>query len=936
MRFNTSHKKVVIVRIFLSVFLLAGLIFNFTIIKAEASGILPPNNPASNVPPNPNFNNSCSYTGSQDNSVGCYLAALTAIDNAILGEGSTPLDMPSNFLSLTYPQQLYVISNEERVARGLTPITGITSQLDSAAQTAADNSQDPVAPSGYNYTSWGSNWAGGLPSALASDYMWMYEDGPGGGNLDCTSTNTSGCWGHRDNILGSYQCNPCSQGDGYSNNPAPIDGQVYSPSYTELFVGDDSGQQLSYTFTWSQVLANLVPSPSVSSLSTQNVVSGQQVTIYGSNLTDTTEVLVGTNIITNFTQVSSSQISFSVPQIANGSYTVQTLTPGGISNSTSSSELTVGPIPNPPTNVYAVAGDQQAMVTWTAPTSASPITGYTVSVYIGNVLQTTVNVSGTPPNNFISVGSLTNGQSYTFEVSATDVYGTSSNSSVSNSVIPSTSSLPQVAEVSPGSGPITGNSTVTILGVNFNGTTGVNFGSIAAVSFSVISNTEITAVSSAVSSPATVNVEVVNSSGTSSTSTQDQFQYLSGSPYFPLTPFRIMDTRPSSGYNYAGQKMLPNQVDPLTVVGTFGTQSVPTNASSVVLNVTITDAQSTGGFLTIYPYGSSEPTTSNINWNAGDTKATLVIVKVGSGGQIDIANGPIGSTDVVVDVMGYYGPYVSATDQGAFVSLNPDRLIDTRPNSGFEGSGQTLSAGSTTNFQITGVGDLPSAGVSAVVLEITVTDTSSNGGYLTVWPTGQTQPETSVVNWSQGETIANRVVVGVDQSSSNYGQISVYNPFGTTDLVVDVEGYFTAQSVSPGSLDSQIGYFNPIVPFRVCDTRANTNNQCTGDTLTSTNQQITINIAGLSSGSSSVPSDTSATPPVAVVANITAANTTQWSFLTVWPTGQSQPGTSDLNWTAAIWATSNMDEVLLGGGQLNIANPFGSTDVIVDVFGWYS
>ena len=36
---------------------------------------------------------------------------------------------------------------------------------------------------------------------LAAMYGWMYYDGPGGYNLDCTATKTSGCWGHRDAIL---------------------------------------------------------------------------------------------------------------------------------------------------------------------------------------------------------------------------------------------------------------------------------------------------------------------------------------------------------------------------------------------------------------------------------------------------------------------------------------------------------------------------------------------------------------------------------------------------------------------------------------------------------------------------------------------------------------------------------------------------------------
>jgi hypothetical protein len=46
-----------------------------------------------------------------------------------------------------------------------------------------------------------ANWDGGDSSALKADFGWIYDDGPGSGNLDCTSSDTSGCWGHRHDIV---------------------------------------------------------------------------------------------------------------------------------------------------------------------------------------------------------------------------------------------------------------------------------------------------------------------------------------------------------------------------------------------------------------------------------------------------------------------------------------------------------------------------------------------------------------------------------------------------------------------------------------------------------------------------------------------------------------------------------------------------------------
>jgi hypothetical protein len=53
-----------------------------------------------------------------------------------------------------------------------------------------------------------SNWAG-TSDPLLADFVWMYDDGPGGGNLECRPpTDNGGCWGHRQNILGSYGPHP--------------------------------------------------------------------------------------------------------------------------------------------------------------------------------------------------------------------------------------------------------------------------------------------------------------------------------------------------------------------------------------------------------------------------------------------------------------------------------------------------------------------------------------------------------------------------------------------------------------------------------------------------------------------------------------------------------------------------------------------------------
>jgi hypothetical protein len=99
--------------------------------------------------------------------------------------------------------------------------------------------------------------------------------------------------------------------------------------------------------------------------------------------------------------------------------------------------------PAAPTGVSATAGDGFATVRWTAPpNSGSPVTGYTVTPYVGTTAQTPMTVTGNPPATTATVTGLTNGTAYTFKVTATNAIGTSPASAASNAVTPGTVATP--------------------------------------------------------------------------------------------------------------------------------------------------------------------------------------------------------------------------------------------------------------------------------------------------------------------------------------------------------------------------------------------------------------------------------------------------------------------------------------------------------------
>lgn len=234
--------------------------------------------------------------------------------------------------------------------------------------------------------------------------------------------------------------------------------------------------------------------------------------------------------------------------------------------------------------------------------------------------------------------------------------------------------------------------------------------------------------------------------------------------------------------------------------------SIPSTASALSVNLTVTDTTASG-YLTTYPANQTRPTTSNINWAQGETIAASQVITLSQTGAVSIYNGSSGYADLIIDAYGYFTLASQTPSSGLYNAVNPTRLVDTRSGSGYQLSGQTLTPGATKSFSVDGQGPIPATGVSAVVLNVTATDTTS-WGYLSVYPAGTTKPVTSSVNWSApNTTIANRVIVGVGSN----GQISIYNALGQTNVIVDVDGYFS------NSGDE----FFPIPPYRLCDTRSN-------------------------------------------------------------------------------------------------------------------
>lgn len=267
--------------------------------------------------------------------------------------------------------------------------------------------------------------------------------------------------------------------------------------------------------------------------------------------------------------------------------------------------------------------------------------------------------------------------------------------------------------------------------------------------------------------------------------------------------------------------------------------------------------------------------------------------------------GSLGAGIAGAEVVGH----ATAVTSGTYVPLTPARITDTRAASGFPNAGSTLTAGGTLNVTVEGAGGVPTSGVAAVVLNVTaVNETASS--YVSVYPEGGSLPTVSNLNTTAGDTVTNLVTVAVGTS----GGVTVYNHTGSTDIVVDVEGYYTTTVGTSGLYDA-------VTPDRVLGTLA-------AGTPIAAGVSTPVTVTG---GSTGVPSDAKA-----VVFNLTASAGTASSYLTAYPAGGTEPTASNLNFAAGQVVANRVTVPVGTGGQVEIYNYAGTAAVDVDLDGYYT
>jgi hypothetical protein len=253
--------------------------------------------------------------------------------------------------------------------------------------------------------------------------------------------------------------------------------------------------------------------------------------------------------------------------------------------------------------------------------------------------------------------------------------------------------------------------------------------------------------------------------------------------YYPVKPCRVVETR--IAYNSSPGPLGPPSLGPRETrrfqFPSSPNCSIPSGAAAYSVTLTAIPPHSLS-FLTAWPSGGAQPNISNINSPSGRVLANSVIIPASPDGSIDVFS--FDSTDLLIDINGYFARDDSQTGLFYF-PITQCRASDSRSQDGpFGGPIFIDESRKTIPIPSSSCQGIP-VGAKAYALTVTALPGGSPMPFLTLWPTGLAQPNASILNAFEGQTVSNSAIIPAGQG----GSLDVY-AFRRTHVVIDVSGYF--------------------------------------------------------------------------------------------------------------------------------------------------
>lgn len=400
---------------------------------------------------------------------------------------------------------------------------------------------------------------------------------------------------------------------------------------------------------------------------------------------------------------------------------------------------------------------------------------------------------------------------------------------------------------------------------------------------------------------------------------------IAGSSYYkaPVTQ-RIYDSRatdPEQVAKYIGGGTVTTNkvVDNILPFGAGNTP--PRNVKAIVVNATIADPNGNTE-LKVWQAGTPAPTRAQVTASSGDANniANEIIVPFDSNGSkyLQITNSQ-GSSQIVLDYVGYYSTTgnpspLGSTNSGVIgkqlnyqtVPGGQQRVFDTRTAQYSQGRAVgPIPQDGTISIKAV---PIPDPSIKAAIVVVTAVAPTTNG-YLEVWEanTLRTNPKSSL-SFPAGRNTSNELIVPVDSN----GNISIFNKNGSTNVVVDLMGYYKSNTTA-------VTGRNFIFPTSVNIL----NNQ-----ISAPGSQNTIAVAG----KNGVPAESKL---AAAIINVRIYNSDVAGYNVLFPSDPRPFPVSSMNFAATPAVTSEQMIVPTGtDGSIRLFNYVGNNRYDVDLVGY--
>jgi hypothetical protein len=382
-----------------------------------------------------------------------------------------------------------------------------------------------------------------------------------------------------------------------------------------------------------------------------------------------------------------------------------------------------------------------------------------------------------------------------------------------------------------------------------------------------------------------------------------------GNSYVPITPTRVVDSRTPLGVGGIFLGGVPQTFD------VAGVGVIPADAVAVTGNVTVV-GQTAGGYVSITPSATANPSSSTINVPLGDIRAnnfTSPLAGDGSLAAVYKSSAAGKKAHVIVDITGFFR---EGDLDATYHPIDTVRVMDTRPV-GHIGSVTTLRANVPQTLSIAGGNGIPADAV-AITGNLTVVG-QTRAGLLSITPNPVASPTTSTLNFPVGDIRAN----GVSAPLNAAGDLSIVygSTGGTANAILDVTGYY---------LDDPSGLlFYPLPPGRLMDTRPGVlASGLTGLFGTSGPRRLDA------AGRAGVPLGAAA-----VTGNLTVVGQTAAGFVSITKASVPSPTTSTINFPLRDTRANGVTVPLAANGAMWLVYKSSAaakkTHVILDVTGYF-